>query len=119
MASKLTLLIFNLLKYGLKDERTAEAILYKVRNKCFEESSDMVKEIVNYLQQCIINDCHFPTPVSEHSFKEPCRYYQMLKSYWELCRQALMDRVNHRVFGRPYPLSTLFVNIQTRLQVCF
>jgi hypothetical protein len=79
----------------------------------------MVKEIVNYLQQCIINDCHFPTPVSEHSFKEPSRYYQMLKSYWELCRQALMDRVNHRVFGRPYPLSTLFVNIQTRLQVCF
>jgi hypothetical protein len=104
---------------GFKDERAAEVISRKIRNKCFEESSGKVKEITNYLQQCIMNDCRFPTPLGEPSYKEPCRYYQMLKSYWELCRRSLMDRVNHRVFWRPYPLSTLFVKIQTRLQVCF
>jgi hypothetical protein len=104
---------------GLEDERTAEAIFDKVRNKCFEEASDMVKEIHNYLIQCILNDCRFPTPINEPFCNEPSRYYQMLKSYWDLCRKALMDRVNHHIFWSPYPLSKLFVKVQSRLQVCF
>jgi len=102
-----------------EDRNKINMMMCTLIKNCMSEANQPVQNIANQIIQLKINDCRFPAPIGDQTFIEPRRYFQMLKTYWNLCRTALINRTEHVAFLNPYPIAGLFINIQARLRICF
>lgn len=105
-----------------KDHSTEKIIEENVKAliaKCQEEAAASVLKITARIQEIETTDCRIPHPADDATFQEPRRFLQLLREYWGLGRQVVLDVANVGCAFQPHPLLPLMMNLRLRLDACF
>jgi len=91
----------------------------KVLAKCQEQASRDVQRTVARIQEIQFTDCRIPHPAGDPTFRETRRFLQLLREYWGLGRQVVLDMSEAMCGFQPHPLLPLMMNLRLRLEACF
>ena len=86
--------------------------------ECPKAALEPCQAILKRLSELMLYDCRIPHPHGDASFEEPRCFVQMARTYWDLCRQLVLQRMNALAGYQPHPLLRLIVNIRSRLDAC-
>ena len=91
-----------------------DAVVQDCQVKC----RSPVKELVERVMEVMLMDCRIPNPPDDPVFKEPKRFLQMLRLYWQPCREMVLSEMNSHIGTRPHRLLPLIVNLRDRITQC-
>lgn len=101
-----------------EDPDATKAAMQNLLKKCISEAHKPVREAADQIVHYKVNNCLYPDPADDASFREPGRFLQMVTMYWGLVAQAIIDRTGHFCGFSPYPLAGLFENVRLRIETC-
>lgn len=103
---------------GASEKAIAESIDQSVK-WCHESCSQKLRDLLQQLFEIKIFDCRIPSPKGEPTFSDKRRSLQLLRSYWGLCRSAILHQIDALVGFQPHPLLRLLVNLCSRIESHF
>jgi AcrR family transcriptional regulator len=90
----------------------------EIMHACQKACDPQVQAIVDRIMEVMMIDCRILEPSDDPTFRDPRRFLQMLRKYWELCKSIILFEMNAEMGFRPHPLLPLIVNLRERIGAC-